>query len=240
MTAPGAQFRLENGRGRKVMVGVVDSGWDSGVQDPRVLPGRGILEEDRGSTEDLAGHGTLCALRVLQVAPEARVVPVKVFPSRMETSVPRLCEGIRVACDLGAKVVNLSLATRLPEAIRPLFEVCEEARINGVVIVAAAHNQGVPAVPAYLEPVLSVEEGYQTDLLDFSYNPDGPIECTAAGARVPVTATNGWSKHRAGSSIAASTMSGIVARLLEGYPTDLDGVRAMLDEICLRAKVAET
>jgi subtilisin len=233
MTKLGARERLAAGRGRGVTVGVVDSGWSRELSDPRVLPGRDLLEDSQDGAEEHPGHGTLCALRILQVAPEACIVPVKVFPRGLETSVGVLCEGIRVAGESGAHVVNLSLATRLQVAVRPLFEVCEAARLAGVVIIAAAHNHRVPAVPAHLEPVLSVQEGPQTDLLDFSYDAGALIECTAAGSQVPVTAANGEAWRRAGSSIAAATMSGIVARLVEGADADLDQVRSLLQEITL-------
>lgn len=220
--------KLHGLAGRGVTVAVVDSGWRSALRDPRVVPGRSITGTDGGSTDDMVGHGTLCGSRILQVAPEAQIVPIKVFSRRLETSVEILCKGIVTASEYSVDVINLSLATQLEDAIRPLYDVCEMARRDGVIVVAAAHNRHVPAVPAYLEPVLSVREGRQNDLLDFTYDPEGPIECTAAGSSVPILMTNGRTRPRAGSSIAAATMSGVVARLVEGGAHDLDAVRMRL------------
>lgn len=231
MSDVGAVTRLRRGRGAGVDVAVVDSGWSPDFQDSRVLPGVdlvGGMDTDAGTPP---GHGTVCALRILQVAPEARIVPIRVFRPSLETSVAVLCEGIRLACEAGARVINLSLATQLDAAVRPLFAVCEAARRRGIVIVAAAHNQHVPAVPAYLEPVLAVQEGDQTDLLDFSYDPFAPIECSATGRGVPVSARNGWSAAWPGNSIAAATMSGVVARILQHEDVNLDEVRSLLGEI---------
>lgn len=222
---------LDGLAGRGVRVAVVDSGWRSAMRDPRVLPGWSLVQADNGSTEDIVGHGTLCGSRILQVAPEARIVPIKVFSERLETSVEVLCRGISTACEFDVDIINLSLATQLEDAIQPLYDVCEKARRNGIVVVAAAHNRHVPAVPAYLEPVLSVGEGRQTSLLDFRYDPEGPIECAASGSSVPVLMTDGRTRPRAGSSIAAATMSGIVARLVEGGTHGLDSVRARLDTL---------
>jgi subtilisin family serine protease len=220
--------RLTRGRGRGIRVAVVDSGWSGRLIHPRVMP---AADQGDGAMDDRVGHGTHCALRVLQVAPESEVLPVRVFDDRLETSVERLCQGIDEAVRWGAQVVNLSLATRIPEALQPLYALCEEARRAGVIVVAAAHNGGGQAYPAYLEPVLSVAAGRQRDLLDFSYRHDEPIECTAASSGVPILLPDGASVRRAGSSIAAATTSGIVARLLEGGGADLDEVRSMLASI---------
>lgn len=224
--------RFERATGQGVTVAVVDSGWSETRADPRVLEVLSAVP-DAGRPEGAhPRHGTICALRVLQAAPRARIQPIRVFARGIETSVPRVCEGIRLAREQGVDVINLSLATRLREAIEPLFEACEAARREGIVVVAAAHNRGVPAVPAFLEPVLSVEEGRQVELLDFGFDPDGMIECSAAGARVPVVDRGGSRYRRAGSSIAAATVSGLVARLREVQPrADLDEVRTMLTEL---------
>lgn len=240
VTVTDARVELKRLRGRGVTVAVVDSGWRSEEPDARVLPGRSVVATRRDSTADVVGHGTLCGARVLQVAPEARIVPIMVFSRWLETSVDTLCQGIAAASEYGVDVINLSLATQLENAIRPLYEVCERARRDGIIVVASAHNRHVPAVPAFLEPVLSVAEGRQRDLLDFTYDADSPIECTAAGSSVPVLLADGRTRRRAGSSIAAATMSGIVARLVEGGSCDLDSVRVRLRALAANAPRSST
>jgi len=229
MTGAEARRRLKEATGRGVRVAVVDSGWSASSEDPRVMP---VVEpggaDEAGLPGDAVGHGTWCALRVLQVAPEAEIVPVRVFRDRLETSVPLLYEAIQTARTTGARVINLSLATHRADAIHPLYEVCERARRDGVVVVAAAHNRGGRAVPAYLEPVLSVGHGPHTELLEFTYEADAAIECTAASGGVPCPGVDGRPIRRGGSSTAAATLSGIVARLLEVAPGDLDHVRHLL------------
>ncbi len=228
MTREELRDRLRAAAGHGVRVAVVDSGWEGGIVDPRVAP---VVEPGSPSHRtggDENGHGTACALRVLQVAPAASIVPVRVFQRVLETSVSRLCEGIVAARDCGVQIINLSLATHRSDAIRPLYRVCEETRRMGIVIVASAHNRGGRAVPAYLEPVLSVESGPQTEFLDFTYEPEAAIECTAAAHGVPTTGPDGQAVRRSGTSIAAATLSGIVARLLEIEPGGLDHVRRLL------------
>jgi len=232
MTPEEARQRFREATGRSVRIAVVDSGWSSANSDPRVLELVAPREDrENHSNGDLNGHGTWCGLRVLQVAPEAEILPVRVFHDRLETSVSRLCEGIELARASRAKVINLSLATQRADAIHPIYRVCEAARREGIVVVAAALNRGGQAVPAFLEPVLSVDQGQQTDLLDFSYEPGAAIECTAAAQGVPGLDGHGRSHRRGGSSTAAATLSGIVARLLEVSPGDLDHVRSLLSLI---------
>jgi len=225
---PEAHRRLMEGRGREVLVAVIDSGWSSEFGHPQVRPQLavdGSLDVPGG---DRLGHGTACSLRILQVAPDAEILPIRVFHDRLETSVQALCEAIQVARNAGARIVNLSMSTRRSDATTPLFRVCEEARREGVVVVAAAFNGGGHALPAFLEPVLSVDQGRQTDLLDFTYHPGAGIECTAAARGVPIPRPGATPIQRGGSSVAASTVSGIVARLVERERYDLDGVRRVL------------
>ena len=73
-----------------------------------------------------------------------------------------------------------------------------------------------------------MDQGRQTDLLDFTYHPGAGIECTAAARGVPIPRPGATPIQRGGSSVAASTVSGIVARLVERERYDLDGVRRVL------------
>jgi len=145
-----ARSRLLAGSGRGVLVAVVDSGWSKEIEHSRVRPQLGVHGELDVPGGDVLGHGTACILRVLQVAPDAEIVPIRVFQNRLETSVGVLCDAIRTAQNLGAGIINLSLATRRTDATEPLYRVCEEARREGVVLVAAADNGGGHAIPAFL------------------------------------------------------------------------------------------
>lgn len=229
-TALRTDFMAATGRG--ITVAVLDSGWPPDRTDPRVLEGLSVVEEPPLVEGRVPQHGTMCALRVLQVAPECRILPIRVFARGNETSVERVCQGIELARGRGVDVINLSLATRLSQAIRPMFDACETARTEGIIVVAAAHNRRFPAVPAYLEPALSVDEGRDLALLEFTFDPGRPIECTAAGIGAPVVDQEGLHHRMGGSSVAAATMSGLVARLRQVRPdVGLDEVRDLLPMI---------
>jgi hypothetical protein len=67
---PPPRFRelLGNATGRGIRIGVIDTGWDRAVADPRVLPGVGLTDPDddfallrTDDDNDRLGHGTACA-----------------------------------------------------------------------------------------------------------------------------------------------------------------------------------
>ncbi|MGV9954238.1 type VII secretion-associated serine protease mycosin [Streptomyces cellulosae] len=155
-------------RGAGITVAVLDTGveadhpdLDGNVLEGKDLVGFGAREGD----EAWARHGTAMAGiiaghghgpgngdGVLGVAPEAKILPVRVIledkdPARAKARSTRgsaLAEGIRWAADHGADVINLSLgddsASAHPEEGED--EAIQYALRKGVVVVASAGNGG--------------------------------------------------------------------------------------------------
>lgn len=232
---PPAWARGATGRG--VCVAVVDSGWDRSLEDARVLPGAGIEHTADGvritaDDCDRLGHGTSVAHQVLAVAPGCRILPVRVFGDTLETSPRALVAALNWAVAQRATVINLSLGTERYDAVRPLYAACELARRAGAIVVAAGGNYGETCYPSVFDPVIGVAMGAFAVPFDFRYRPGDALEVEASGVGVPVPGLGGSVAPATGTSVAAPTVSGIVALLLEHHPgAQIDDVRLMLAQV---------
>ncbi|MBD0319633.1 MAG: S8 family serine peptidase [Gemmatimonadetes bacterium] len=232
---------LGDATGRGVRVGVIDTGWDRTLADPRVLPGVGLVDpaDDfallaTADDHDRLGHGTACADLVLRLAPEASIVPIRVFGGQLETSPATLRAGIEWAAERRIPLVNLSLGTVLEEERVPLLDACRRALAAGTLIVAAAPNNGVAAYPAIFDEVIGVDADAFDSPWHFRHRPGAAIECTASGRDLRLRWRGGTEEVMSGTSFAAPHITGIVALILQRHPgATLAQVRAMLATVAI-------
>ncbi len=137
---------------------------------------------------DRNGHGTFVAATVAEATDNrygltglafgARLMPVRVLNGQGEGDATTIAEGVRFAVRHGARVINLSLefssdvtAADIPE----LIEALNYAHRRGVVVVAAAGNEGhtTIAFPARAPKVISVGATTEHGCLA-NFSNDGP------------------------------------------------------------------
>jgi subtilisin family serine protease len=220
----------------RVRVGVIDSGWDRRLRDPRVLAGIGLANPSdelallrTSDDQDRQGHGTLCSDLVLQVAPDVEILPIRVFGTLLETSPDVLCAAVRAAVEHGARVVNMSLGTQREDAVPSLYLACEEAARAGVIIVAAGINRQGWGYPAVFENVIGVDSGDLPTPFDYEFRADHALECVAKGMNQQGRMLGGGIGVASGTSVAAPMITGLVCRFLEREPNaTLARVRQLL------------
>jgi membrane-anchored mycosin MYCP len=232
--------------GRGVVVAVVDTGVadaNAHFPDGVLLPGRSF---SGGSPRtDPRAHGTavagIIAARPLGdrsgvegLAPQARILPVKVVPDEQttadgEVAIGALADGIRYAARSGADVVNVSLSTptddpRLRAAVR-------DATRQGALVVASAGNRRTaedradgPRYPAAYPEVLAVAATDADDRVTDDSVHGAHVDLAAPGRDV-LTAWGAWgdcylSQDGESTSYATAYVSAAAALVAQRFPRD--------------------
>jgi subtilisin family serine protease len=145
--------------GAGATVAVIDTGIDAAHPDlaGRILAGYDFVDGDT-TPQDGNGHGTHVSgiiaadagngIGVDSVAPGASILPVRVLDDSGSGSDADVAQGIDWATSHGADVINLSVGGTLPTSGLGLpdamTDAISRALARGVVVVAAAGNDGLP------------------------------------------------------------------------------------------------
>lgn len=215
-----------------MIVAVLDTGVDAShpALAGRLLPGTDLVNEDNvpqdgpeaGEEPGLAqGHGTHISGIVTRIAPQSKILPVRVLDVNGRGNIYVLAYAIEWAADHGADVINLSLGSDFDSQV--LSDAIADAQQRGVVIVAAAGNDGVatPQYPANFPGVLgvtAVDSGNHK--ADFANYGDGWIDLAAPGVGITSTVPfspvlyAAWS----GTSMAVPFVTGAAALVKQQQP----------------------
>jgi subtilisin family serine protease len=171
-----------------------------------------------GSQYSAFGHGTMTAGIVHLVAPQAKIMPLKVFNSNGSGYDSDILRAIYYAVKNGAKVLNMSFdyTSYSPE----LANAVKYANKNGVVSVASAGNDGeqIAVYPGSLPGVIDVASTSNQDMQSVFTNYGAPPVWLAAPGEGVVT-TYPWGTYAAGwgTSFSAPFVSGTAALMLGSY-----------------------
>ncbi len=235
--------------GRGVRVGLVDTGVDADHPHLVVAGGRNCVTGENPADHGSNGHehGTHVAGIVggrgrppagcRGVAPGVELMSYRVFGhGRAEATNFAIAKAIDTAVGDGCDVVNLSLGGGPADAV--VRAAVEEAQEAGVIVVAAAGNdgRGPVAFPADLPDVVAVSAlgrtgtyppsaagsaqrrgPYGRDGADFvaAFSNVGAIDVTAPGVAIVSTVPGGY-LDLDGTSMACPAVTGTIARILGG------------------------
>jgi serine protease len=229
-------------KGKGVTVAIVDTGVKRGGADfesSRILTGKDIVNGDSDAADD-NGHGTHIAGTIAQlagngtggagIAPQAKILPVKVLDAAGAGTYSDVIEGILWAKDR-ADVINLSLAGTTYS--KSLCDAVAKAAKKAVVV-AATGNLGVSSVayPAACSKAIGVG-AVRFDGKRAGYSNRGPeVDFVAPGGDLDVdqdgdgygdgilqqTFSGSWAyTFYEGTSMAAGHVSGAAALVLSAW-----------------------
>lgn len=231
-------------RGAGVLVAVVDSGVDADhpqlSRPGKVREGRDFVRGERSGAFDCVSHGTGVAGIIAAdpapgtgfhgLAPDAEILPVRVSERdigdrgeslRIDPRV--LADGIRYAADMGAKVVNLSLAGFDDNPV--VREAVAYALGKDALVVAAVGNgqrdetTELPSFPAGYDGVLGVG-AVDIDGARLTGSQVGTyVDLVAPGSQVVATTRVDGHSYVDGTSFAVPFVSATAALVRSAWPT---------------------
>jgi serine protease len=189
---------------------------------------------------DRNGHGTFVAGTIAEatnngygltgLAFGARIMPIRVLDSTGEGDAATIAQGVRFAVAHHARVINLSLefssditARDIPE----LIDALRNARSRGVLVVAAAGNEGHAAIayPAHAPKVIAVGATTEHGCLAAYSNDGAGLTLVAPGGGADANLPGDPNCHPeapAGRTIYQVTFTGSSPGRF-GIPTDYEG-----------------
>lgn len=225
-------------QGAGAKLAILDSGGDYDHPDLSYAGGVNFSGKRKdGSTaprdwDDVNGHGTWVSgiagalnntVGVVGVAPGVSLYAVKVLGNSGSGWDSDIAQGIDWAIDNGMDVISMSLGG--PGYTTALAEACQQAWEAGIVLVAAAGNEGDgnPATqelsyPAAFASVIAVGATTQTDGLASFSNTGSYLALSAPGVAIYATYKKGRYVSFSGTSASCPHVSGVAALVISANP----------------------
>jgi outer membrane autotransporter protein len=222
-------------KGDSVIIAVIDSEIDSrqpdliGTITDRYDAGCGASPPDThgtGMAGAIASHGQL-----LGIAPDAKIIAICAFggTGHPQSSTFKIIKGLEYAIARGARIVNMSFAGPQDPALSQALQI---AREKGILLIAAAGNNGPRSAPLYPgadRSVMAVTATDENDQLFKGANQGEYVTIASPGVDILVPAPEGGVQLTTGTSVATANVSGVAALLLAHKPTlTPEEIRAIL------------
>ena len=226
-TEDGCDVTPGRNAGTGVKVAIIDTGIDDDHPDLSVAGGINYVEGSPSEWDDDNGHGTHCAgivaaldneAGVIGVAPEAHLYAVKVLNSGGSGWESDLIAGIQWSVNNGIEVISMSLGSDFRST--SLKNACDNAYSSGVLLVAAAGNDGYSGkgntvdYPARYDSVIAVAATDSSDNRASWSSTGSAVELAAPGVSVKSTYLGGGCATKSGTSMACPHVAGTAALVI--------------------------
>lgn len=225
-----AQKIWDQTKGKGITVAILDTGCEITHPDlkEQIVGGRNFTNDDGGNIDvykDYNGHGThvagtIAAIQsntgVVGVAPEAKLLIIKVLDKNGSGQYEWIINGINYAIEQKVDIISMSLGG--PEDVPELHEAIQKAVTNNILVICAAGNEGDGDVstdefdyPGSYNEVISVGAiDLERRSSNFS-NSNNEIDLVGPGEKILSTYLNGKYATLSGTSMATPHVSGAMA-----------------------------
>lgn len=233
-----AEYAWAISGGAGVAVAVLDTGIDRDHPDlaANIAGGTNFVSKppwkpvDPTKWDDDNGHGTHVAgiiaavnndVGVVGVAPEADLYALKVLDKTGSGYISQIIAGLEWCADNGIDIANMSLGTDAD--IQSFHDACNAAAAAGVILVAAAGNDGADVdYPGAYGSVIAVAATDAGDAVPWWSSPGSAVAIAAPGVSVYSTWKGDGYDTKSGTSMAAPHIAGTLAlALAAGVSTSL-------------------
>ncbi|HEY9152362.1 MAG TPA: S8 family serine peptidase [Anaerolineales bacterium] len=188
------------------------------------VDGNNNVADDNGHGTQLAGiiaATTNNNLGVAGIAPNARIMPVKVLDKNGYGSYANVAAGIIYATDMGARIIELGFAGTGSSQL--MQDAINYAFAHNVLIVAAAGNSGNTTInyPAGYYDVVAVGALDDNNSLASFSSSGNDVSLSAPGVGIISTGLSETYPYMSGTSMASAEVAGVAA-LLAGEPQFAD------------------
>ncbi|MBM6596389.1 S8 family serine peptidase [Microvirga pudoricolor] len=225
------------------LIGMIDTGIAVGHDALKDQSIEALAQPSPRSLASLKDHGTAVAALLVGkqgsetpgLLPHARLLAVDAFyrdgNTADRTDVTSLVSAIETLAERGVRVINMSLSGPANEVLQKAIAA---AQAKGIVIVAAAGNNGPGAEPSYpaAYPGVVAVTAVDHDLKVYRRATQGSyIDLSAPGVNVWTASAEGTGRSRTGTSYATPYVSAAAGMLFASHPTlDAKGLQARLED----------
>lgn len=204
-------------------IAVIDSGVDSNYYSHNdyitdcygyEIESMEIIRVDDGF--DSNGHGTQSIDTIHSVAPNAKIIAIRILDDKGMTNLEVLLRALKDLINADVDLINLSISVS-DKSCPELDNLCKKLSDNGKIIVASVSNGSYKSIPAEFASVVGVNGMMFTQPYFYSAFPNDAIEMICDCSPIIVCDLNDQKSFYASNSKATCLATAFICNVMEKY-----------------------